>query len=256
MKTIKPTRLYIKIHEKTGLKYFGKSVKKNIENYHGSGKFWKQHIKKHGKEYVKTIWLSDWFFCEEEITKFCSDFCEKNNIVGSSEWANLKEETGLDGGLLPNYALQSISNKLKGRTKFTHDYIKEASIKKSKTMKDPKSLYQKQARPKIEKWLNSLSKEQKKSILGHTVSEEQKQKLSDERKNKTKKDCDRVRKMSETKKNQIQKMTEQERKEKLGQSKGMKWYHNDELQVCKTLHSADVSFGWILGRKKYEDKKN
>ena len=156
------------------MKYFGKSVKENIKNYHGSGKFWKNHIKKHGTQYVETLWISDWYFCEEKIKIFCRNFCKENNIVESLDWANLKEENGLDGGLLPDYALKSISNKLKGRTKHTHDYIKNSSIKKSKTMRDPNSLYQKQARPKIQKWLNDLTKEEKKAILGHKVSEENK----------------------------------------------------------------------------------
>ena len=68
--------------------------------------------------------------------------------------------------------------------------------------------------------------------------------------------CDRVKKMSETKKKQVKNMSEKERKEKLGHSKGMKWYHNDLLKLCKTLHENDVTSDWILGRKKYEDKKN
>jgi hypothetical protein len=123
-------------------------------------------------------------------------------------------------------------------------------------MKDPDGIYQKQARPKIQNWLNSLTTEQKKTVLGHVVSEEQKQKLSDQRKNKTKEDCDRVRKMSQTKRQQISKMSEQERKQKLGHSKGMKWYHNDSLKICKTLHTNDVCLGWVLGRKKYENKKD
>jgi hypothetical protein len=250
---IKPTRLYIKKHKITGLKYFGKSVKKNLNNYHGSGKLWKRHINKHGKNFVETIWISDWFNYEEEIIKFCKTFCVENDIVNSSEWANLKEETGLDGGLLPDYALKSISSKLKGRTKETHDYIKKSSEKKSKTMKDPNSFYQKQARPKIKKWLDSLSDEERKLKLGHIVSEEQKLKLSMERKNKTKENCERVLKMSETKKLQIKNMSKEERQKKLGHSKGMKWYYNDSLKTCKTFRPENVSEGWKLGRKKYED---
>lgn len=39
--------LYEKIHNKTGLKYFGKTTQ-NPYTYQGSGKRWKNHIKKHG----------------------------------------------------------------------------------------------------------------------------------------------------------------------------------------------------------------
>ena len=40
----KQTFIYVKIHE-TGLKYFGKTVKTNVQSYRGSGKYWKNHIK-------------------------------------------------------------------------------------------------------------------------------------------------------------------------------------------------------------------
>lgn len=253
MKKIKPTRLYIKKHSKTGLKYFGKSIKQNIDSYHGSGKLWKKHINKHGKHFVETVWISDWFFYEEDIINFCKKFCDDNKIVESLEWANLKDETGLDGGLLPEYAIKSLSGKLRGRSKETHDYIRKSSEKKSKTMKDPNSLYQKQARPKIKKWLESLSNEERKLKLGHVVSEKQKLKLSMERKNKTKYNCERVLKMSQTKKMQLKNMSKEDRQKKLGHSKGMKWYHNDYLKLCKTFHPENVSEEWKPGRKKYED---
>jgi hypothetical protein len=174
MKTIKPTRLYIKIHEKTGLKYFGKSVKKNIENYHGSGKFWKQHIKKHGKEYFKTIWLSDWFFCEEEITKFCSDFCEKNNIVGSSKWANLKEEAG-DGGSPGEETRKRISEAGKGR-------VHSAETKQKMAIADRSSY--KRVKPvsnETKEKLSNLLKGKPSRSLGKTWSPEKKLALSQKR---------------------------------------------------------------------------
>lgn len=41
----KEITLYIKIHNVTGLKYFGKTTKNNPEKYTGSGKHWKRHIK-------------------------------------------------------------------------------------------------------------------------------------------------------------------------------------------------------------------
>jgi len=250
---MKPTRLYIKVHTKTGMKYFGKSIKKDITKYHGSGKYWKKHIEKHGKQHIQTLWISEWFYSENEITKFCQNFCKENDIVNSIEWANLKEENGFDGGKLPDYALQSISNKLKGRTKEQYQYLKVAAEKKSRTMRDPNGTYQKKSRHKIKKWLDSLTAEDRKKILGHAVSEEQKLKLSLDRKNKNKNNCERVRKMSETKKMQISQMSEQEKKEKLGRSKGMKWYHNDNLKMCKTILPEHVEIGWNLGRKKYEN---
>jgi hypothetical protein len=253
MKKIKPTRLYIKQHSITKKKYLGKSIKLDIDSYFGSGKRWLNHINKHGKEYVITLWVSDWFTSKEKILELSIFLSKSNNIVESEEWLNLKEETGTDGGILPNYALKSISEKLKGRTKETHEYIKISAEKKSKTMKDVNSVYQKIARPKIKKWLDNLSKEERKEKLGHIVSDEQKLKLSLCRLGKTKNNCDRVKKMSNTKKQYYSNLSNNERKLKLGHSKGMKWYHNDELKLCKTFFPVNVINGWILGRKKYEN---
>jgi hypothetical protein len=44
---IEHTRLYIKQCSHCDLKYFGKSVRRDIEDYEGSGIKWKNHLKKH-----------------------------------------------------------------------------------------------------------------------------------------------------------------------------------------------------------------
>ena len=92
---MKPTYLYIKQHKITKLKYFGKTIKEPL-SYLGSGKHWKRHIKKHG-EHVETIWYK-LFTDEESLVEYATKFSQQNNIVESKEWANLKEENGLDGG--------------------------------------------------------------------------------------------------------------------------------------------------------------
>jgi hypothetical protein len=91
-----PTLLYIKRHKKTGLKYFGKTTKINVENYFGSGKKWKNHLKFYGKE-VETLWISEPFFCKKLLLEFCLFFSEFFNIVESDGWANLVPENGFDG---------------------------------------------------------------------------------------------------------------------------------------------------------------
>lgn len=93
---MKRTYLYIKQHSITKLKYFGKTTKEPNE-YLGSGKFWLKHIKKHGQNCVQTIWYQ-LFDDEKKLTNFALSFSKENNIVESKEWANLKEENGLDGG--------------------------------------------------------------------------------------------------------------------------------------------------------------
>ena len=93
---MKPTYLYIKQHPTTKLKYFGKTTKEPNQ-YLGSGKLWLKHIKKHGRDYVQTIWYQ-LFYYENELINFALSFSKENNIVESKEWANLKDENGLDGG--------------------------------------------------------------------------------------------------------------------------------------------------------------
>lgn len=87
--------LYIKTHNKTGLKYFGRTTQKDVHKYKGSGLFWTRHCKKYGYDYSTEIIAS--FNNKEEAEIFSIEFSRKNNIVNSIEWANLKEET-IDGG--------------------------------------------------------------------------------------------------------------------------------------------------------------
>jgi hypothetical protein len=87
--------LYVKQHNRTGLKYFGKTQTQNPEKYSGSGIYWKNHIKKHGND-VSTIEI--WEFDNiDECSKFAMNFSIQNNIVESVEWANQIIENGIDG---------------------------------------------------------------------------------------------------------------------------------------------------------------
>ena len=89
--------LYVKQHSVTGLKYFGKTTDSDPFSYKGSGKYWTNHIKKHGKEYVETIDV--WEFDDQDLcTEFALTFSKNNNIVESELWANLMLENGLNGG--------------------------------------------------------------------------------------------------------------------------------------------------------------
>lgn len=90
----KPTRLCIK--KLAGIYYFCKSTRKNIEQYTGSGVLWKARIKKYGAKNIKTIWISDWYYCPEEIQNIALHFSEENDIVNSEIWANMAPEWGID----------------------------------------------------------------------------------------------------------------------------------------------------------------
>lgn len=87
--------LYVKQHKLTGLKYFGMTAIKDPYTYIGSGKYWRRHLKIHGKD-IETI--SVWEFANtKECENFAVNFSIKNNIVESTEWANLRPENGKDG---------------------------------------------------------------------------------------------------------------------------------------------------------------
>lgn len=98
----KPTRLYIKQHSFTGKMYFGKTVKagNSIYTYPGSGGYWTNHIKKHGKKQVKTLWVSEVYTVDMiyDLVDFALFFSEFHNIVDSDTWANMILENGISGG--------------------------------------------------------------------------------------------------------------------------------------------------------------
>ena len=87
--------LYIKTHNKTGLKYLGKTTAKDPQNYRGSGKRWKNHINKYGYDVTTEI-----IFQTEDLQELIEKglyYSELYDVVKSDSWANLKEERG-DGG--------------------------------------------------------------------------------------------------------------------------------------------------------------
>lgn len=94
------TYLYIKTHNVTGLKYFGKTFN-NPFVYRGSGIRWLNHIRKHGYDVsTEIIFVSEDI---NELSSFAIEFSLNNKIVESEEWANLTIETGKDGGPIGPY---------------------------------------------------------------------------------------------------------------------------------------------------------
>jgi len=136
---MKPTYLYIKEHSVTGLRYLGKTTKSDPYKYQGSGKHWIRHINKHGLDHIKTIWVSEPFTDKSRLVEFAMLMSEELDVVKSNNWANLKEENGLDGGgdwssmkgkkQTPEH-LEKLSKVRKGRTpwnkgKSTPDEVKK-----------------------------------------------------------------------------------------------------------------------------------
>lgn len=85
--------LYVKIHNKTNLKYFGKTIQ-DPYRYRGSGDRWCRHLKVHGNDvHTPYVWV---FENEEQASDFAVKFSISNQIDSSPEWANLIIETAIN----------------------------------------------------------------------------------------------------------------------------------------------------------------
>lgn len=111
------TYLYVKTHNATGLKYFGKTTRDPI-TYRGSGKHWLRHLRTHGSD-VSTEIIGV-FTDVYELVKCATEFSVTNDIVNSNQWANLIIENGLDGAPVGNVVANDtklkISAALTGRS--------------------------------------------------------------------------------------------------------------------------------------------
>lgn len=93
--------LYIKTHNKTGLKYLGYTKRKDTHKYKGSGEYWTKHLNEHGYD-VTTEILKE-CSTKDEIKHWGLYYSNMWNIVvakneqGDKIWANLRPEEG-DGG--------------------------------------------------------------------------------------------------------------------------------------------------------------
>jgi hypothetical protein len=105
--------LYVKTHNKTGLKYLGKTESKDPHKYSGSGTYWKLHLKKHGKDYSTEIIKE----CKskDEFAKWGLYYSNLWNVVECNDWANLKEETGDARGKLSLESRKKIADAGIGR---------------------------------------------------------------------------------------------------------------------------------------------
>lgn len=147
MNIYKPTYLYIKKHNITGLKYFGKTIRDPLK-YKGSGRYWLAHLKQYGN-HVTTEWYQ--LFDDEKIlSEYAIKFSKDHNIVESMEWANLVIENGINSGgkagvIRSSETKQKISNARKG--KVTSEETKEKIRAKLKGKS-----YNRTNKPKTELW--------------------------------------------------------------------------------------------------------
>jgi hypothetical protein len=116
MTIYKPTWLYIKQHNQTGLKYFGITIQDPLK-YIGSGSYWKSHLKIHGKD-ISTVWYC-LFLSKEDLINCATLWSTLWNIVnekdktGKKSWANEKPETGIAGGAVKGRKLPPRSEEWK-----------------------------------------------------------------------------------------------------------------------------------------------
>lgn len=119
--------LYVKTHNKTGLKYLGKTQQPDPHLYKGSGKYWGSHCSKHGYDYTTNILFQSESI--EEIREKGIYYSNLWNIVESKEWANLTTEEGTGGAIVGSHTPEANAKRsytLKGRT-FSKEHRKKLS---------------------------------------------------------------------------------------------------------------------------------
>ena len=112
--------LYKKTHNKTGLKYLGKTTEDNPHKYTGSGTIWLKHIKEHGRD-IQTEILKE-CTSNEELSYWGRYYSNLWNVVDSEEWANKIPETGGGEGLSSEKAVDMNIKKVKAGT---HPFLKK-----------------------------------------------------------------------------------------------------------------------------------
>ena len=198
--------LYVKQHSITGLLYFGCTELVNPFKYLGSGDYWKKHLKKHGKEHVKTIEV--WGFDDQELcTAFALKFSEDNNIVeaihtegprkGKKVWANKIPENAMRGWVKGSKHSDDHKTKISHSVKKHHQKRKEKELPHHLSNKSP---WNKGLTKEVHPSLQLLS-ELNKGPNGRTLSNEHKEAIGSKWKGKKrgKQSEEHTKKVQETK---------------------------------------------------------
>lgn len=196
-----PTWLYIKQHNETGLKYFGKTISKDPVRYKGSGTYWKSHLREHGSN-VSTVWCQ-LFHTEIELLEYAQTFSTNNNIVESIEWANLIAEDGKAGGAPKGSGKgRKMSNDIKAKISQSKQFIsQETRDKMSSSLlgrivtNETKQKISNSLKGRDNTWYTNASDATKEKIsianLGKKRSNETKQKMADAARGKPKTEAHR-----------------------------------------------------------------
>lgn len=162
--------LYVKTHNKTGLKYLGMTKSKDPHKYPGSGTRWLHHLRKHGYDY------------STEIIKECIDKSELKiwgvyysnlwNIVESDNWANLKPEEA-DGGGHSEETRRKIGLKSKGRIQSAE--ARQKNSEKNAGERNP--MFGKTHSPEVRAKMAEAARSRPCPNKGKPMSAEQKEKI-------------------------------------------------------------------------------
>lgn len=225
------TTLYIKTHNVTGVKYFGKTTEDDAHKYKGSGIYWKRHIKKHGYDVSTELYAK---FDETDdvqrliLVETALLFSLENNIVESKEWANMKPENGLDG-----------NSKGAKHTDETKSKMSKAKIGKNNQMFDKTHSDETKAKN------STANSGENHPMFGKTHSDETKAKMSSAQTGKTHSDETKA-KMSEAKQNMSD-----ETKANISAGKTSKIFINNVIKN-KMIKPEDLSeyekMGWCKGK--------
>ena len=178
MNDFKPTWLYIKQHNKTGLKYFGKTQKIDPDSYNGSGLYWLRHLKEHGND-VTTIWKQQ-FFDVELLVEHALKFSLDNEISDSPEWANLKPENGLDGnpvGIVMSEESRRLMSIAASKPKSDKWKLSASSNRKGRTAPNLGKSHSLESRQKISEAVLG----EKNPMYGRSHTEESRKRMSEAR---------------------------------------------------------------------------
>ena len=124
-----PRWYYILRNKTSGKKYVGQTVRRNMDEYCGSGGYWMKHCKKHGgwnRTNIEVVWR-EWFVCEDTTKSFLKNFEARNPgyySLDCKEWANQVPENTQDSAFAGS----------KGQTKETCARLAKISKALSKTM--------------------------------------------------------------------------------------------------------------------------
>ena len=182
--------LYVKTHNKTGLKYLGKTESKDPHKYPGSGVYWKSHLNKHGYDYSTEIIRE----CQskEELKEWGLYYTNLWDVVKSNEWANLKEEIG-DGGRQSEEVRKRIGEAGKGRTPWNkgkqvwsdEDRRKIGERNKARGPQSPETIAKRIAKTTGQSRTNEQKKRSSDAQKGRKLTEEHKIKLKIAAQNRT-----------------------------------------------------------------------